>query len=236
SVLGVAANHRAPGRLVAWLPRRALLATCAIQLSSVCPGLADLRRTAAGARSARDLAGRASSARTVATAPGLAADGLARRSCARSKWERAELESRSPALLDLCCAPGARIRGMGGALAGRTPPWPDQRRLSRRPRCSCAPRLSAAGPVLRPAASACCAEPTPCHRLALPSRRCWHDCSSVRVYVWRANCVPAETSRCFRCCRQTSARASRVNVIIPRLRTLNVSSRLCLWTSAIQRP
>ena len=33
SVLGVAANNRTPSRLDAWLSRRALLATCAIQLS-----------------------------------------------------------------------------------------------------------------------------------------------------------------------------------------------------------
>ena len=34
------------------------------------------------------------------------------------------------------------------------------------------------------------------------------DCTLVRVYVWHVNYVPAVIPRCFRCCRQTSARAS----------------------------
>src|SRR5260221_274721 len=74
--------------------------------------------SAASARSARDLAGHAPSTRTVATASGVASDDRARGSYARSNCGRCELGSRSSALLDLCCAPCARFRRMGGALVG----------------------------------------------------------------------------------------------------------------------
>src|SRR5258708_3414171 len=103
--------HSVPGTI-------GLYRSLAIQLFKVCRPFAYIRHTPASARSARDLAGHAPSTRTVATASGVASDDRARGSYARSKCGRCELGSRSSALLDLCCAPCARFRRMGGALVG----------------------------------------------------------------------------------------------------------------------
>jgi len=69
SVLGVAASRCAPGRLDAWMSRRALLVTRTIQLSQVCPGIACLGHTPASARSAGNLARHTPPVRAVAIAP-----------------------------------------------------------------------------------------------------------------------------------------------------------------------
>jgi hypothetical protein len=65
SVLRMAASRCAPGRLDAWVSRRALLATCTIQLSQICSRIARLGHTPASARFARDLAGHAPCARAT---------------------------------------------------------------------------------------------------------------------------------------------------------------------------